>query len=134
MPDFENIHGFAALERLLVKMPDTVAKKVTVNGLKAGGRVLVKGMKQRAPRRTGKLADSPTVSSAAKVTKGQSHAAVGFKKPTSRRVHLTEFGTEHSAAQPFIRPTLDQDGAAAIKAIGENMGKGVEREARKLVK
>lgn len=132
MADFANIHGFAALESLLLKLPDTVAKKIAVNGLKAGGRILVKGMKQRAPRRTGKLAESPTVSSASKVTKGKSHAAVAFRKPTSRRVHLTEFGTQHSAAHPFIRPTLDQDGPQAIKAIGENMGKGVEREARKL--
>src|SRR5687768_12932593 len=97
------IRGAAQLERLLIKLPDEVAKKVTVNGLKAGGRVLVKGMKARAPKRTGKLAASPTVSSAAKATKHRSHAVVGFRKPTSRRVHLTEFGTEDTPAKPFIR-------------------------------
>lgn len=134
MPDYENMRGFAAVERLLVKMPEVVAKKVSVGSLRAGGRVLVKGMKERAPRRTGKLAESPTVSSAAKATKGKAHVVVGFRKPTSRRVHLAEFGAEHSAATPFIRPTLDQDGPAAIRAIGENMGRGVEREARKLAK
>lgn len=126
------IKGFKELERLLNQLPERVAKRVTVNGLKAGGRILVKGMRQRAAKRTGKLALSPVVSSASKVTKGKSQAAVAFRKPVSRRVHLTEFGTEHSRAQPFIRPTIDQDGPAAIKAIGENMGKGVEREARKL--
>lgn len=132
MADFENLHGFGALENLLKKLPEKVAKRVTVNGLKAGGRVLAKGMKERAPRRTGKLAESPTVSSAAKVTKDKAHAVVGFRKPTSRRVHLTEFGTEHSVAKPFIRPTLDQDGAKAIQVIGENMGKGIVREAGKI--
>jgi len=128
------VTGHKELERLLKLLPDRMAKRVVVNGLKAGGRVLVKGMKQRAPRRTGQLAASPTVSSAAKSTKGQAHAVVGFRKPTSRRVHLTEFGTEHSVAQPFIRPTLDQDGEAAIGKIGENMGVGLEREARKLAR
>jgi HK97 gp10 family phage protein len=132
MPDF--VLGHRELESLLRKLPEKVAKRVTVNGLKAGGRVLVKGMKARAPRRTGQLADSPTVSSAAKVTQGRSQASVAFKKPVSRRVHLTEFGTEHSRAEPFIRPTLEQDGREAIKVIGENMGKGVEREARKMAK
>ena len=132
MPDF--VLGHRELESLLRKLPEKVAKRVTVNGLKAGGRVLVKGMKARAPRRTGQLADSPTVSSAAKVTQGRSQASVAFKKPVSRRVHLTEFGTEHSRARPFIRPTLEQDGREAIKAIGENIGKGVEREARKMAK
>lgn len=128
------VRGFKELERLLNLLPERAAKNVTVNALKAGGRVLVKGMKARAPERTGKLKASPTVSSASKVTKGRSQAAVGFKKPTSRRVHLTEFGTEHSPAQPFIRPTIDQDGARAVKAIGESMGKGVVREALKLRK
>ena len=128
------IRGLKELERLLNQLPEKVAKRVTVNGLKAGGRVLVKGMKARAPVRTGKLKISPVVSSASKVTKGRSNAAVGFRTPTSRRVHLTEFGTEHSAAKPFIRPTIDQDGAEAIRKIGEAMGRGVEREARKLAK
>lgn len=126
------VKGFAELERLLVRLPDAIAKKVTVNGLKAGGRVLVKGMKARAPRLTGKLADSPMVTSSKKSTKNKGQAVVGFKKPTSRRVHLTEFGTEHSKAEPFIRPTIEQDGQTAIGKIGEFIGKGVEREARRL--
>ena len=130
MADF--LTGFYELERLLVKMPEAVAKRVTVNGLKAGGRVLAKGMKARAPRKTGALAASPVVTSSRKSTKGKGHAVVAFRQPVSRRVHLTEFGTEHSRAEPFIRPTLDQDGPQAVKAIGESMGKGVEREARKL--
>ena len=131
MADY-HMKGFSELETLLKKLPDAMAKGVVVNGLKAGGRVLVKGMKARAPRRTGALAASPVVSSSKKATKGQAHAVVAFKKPVSRRVHLTEFGTEHSRAKPFIRPTIDQDGQTAIKAIGEAMGKGIERTARKL--
>ena len=130
MADF--VLGAKELERVLKQLPDVVAKKVTVNGLKAGGRVLVKGIKARAPRRTGELAASPVVSSSSKATRGETLAVVGFRKPVSRRVHLTEFGTENSPAQPFIRPALDEDGPAAIRQIGENMGRGVEREARKL--
>ena len=126
------LHGFKELENLLRKLPEETAKKVTINGLKAGGRVLVKGMKERVPVKTGKLRDSITVTSSEKVTKDRSMAAVGFKKPTSRRAHLTEFGTEHSKAEPFIRPTLDIDGSAAIEAIGKNMGAGIAREARRL--
>lgn len=126
------VTGSKELERLLNQLPEKVAQNVTVNGLKAGGRILVKGMKARAPRRTGALAKTPVVSSSKKATRRESHAVVAFLKPVSRRVHLTEFGTEHSAAQPFIRPTLDQDGARAIKAIGESIGKGVERQARKM--
>ncbi len=102
--------GFRELESLLKRLPEAAAKRVVVNGLKAGGRVLVKGMKQRAPKLTGKLAKSPVVTSSKKSTKGKGQAVVAFRQPTSRRVHLTEFGTEHSPAQPFIRPTIQQDG------------------------
>lgn len=130
MADF--VLGAKALEKLLKQLPEAVAKRVTVNGLKAGGRVLVKGMKARAPRRTGALAASPVVSSSSRATRGEALAVVAFLTPVSRRVHLTEFGTEDTPAQPFIRPTLDEDGALAIRQIGENMGRGVEREARKL--
>lgn len=131
MPEF--VFGHIEIERMLNQLPEATAKKITVNALKAGGRVLVKGMKQRAPKKTGRLAASPTVSSAAKATKNQANAVVGFKKPVSRRVHLTEYGTERSRAEPFIRPTIEQDGPAAIKQIGELLGRGIEREARKLV-
>lgn len=131
MADF-TVKGFAELESLLKKLPDTVPKKVTILSLRAGGRVLVKGMKSRVPVRTGKLRDSITVTTAAKVTKNRSNASVGFKKPVSRIAHLIEFGTKHSKAEPFIRPTIDQDGQEAITAIGKNMGAGIEREARKL--
>ena len=126
------VTGHKLIEDLLKRLPEEVAKKVTVNGLKAGARVIAKGMKQRVPVKTGKLRESITVSSSNKSTRGKGLVVVGFKKPTSRRAHLTEFGTEHSRAEPFIRPTLDEDGAAAIKQIGEAMGRGVEREARKL--
>lgn len=128
------VTGYKELERVLKQLPDALAKRVVLNGLRAGGRVLVKGMKERAPVRTGELAASPVVTTAGKATRGKGHAVIGFRKPTSRRVHLTEFGTENAPAQPFIRPTLDEDGAEAIKKIGEIMGRGVEREARKLAK
>jgi HK97 gp10 family phage protein len=129
-----NIRGAREVENLLRQLPEKAAKRVTTNALKAGARVLVKGIKARARKRTGELARSPVVTSAAKVTDGRGLVSIGFRTPVSRRVHLTEFGTEHSPAQPFIRPTLDQDATVAVKAIGENIGKGVVREARRLAK
>jgi HK97 gp10 family phage protein len=98
------IRGAKELQKLLKALPQRVAKRVTVNGLRAGGRVIANGMKQRVPVRTGDLRDSIIVSSAAKATRGKSNVVVGFRTPTSRRAHLVEFGTEHSAAEPFMRP------------------------------
>ena len=127
-----DVHGFRELEALLKKLPDEIAKKVVVNGLKAGGRLLVKGMKARVPVKTGKLRDSIVVTTSRKSIKGKGHAVIAFKKPTSRRVHLTEFGTQHSKAEPFIRPTLDAEGQSAIAEIGKSLGSGVVKEAQRL--
>ena len=126
------LQGAPELEKLLKQMPERLAKNVTTNGLRAGARVIAKGMKQRVPVRTGELRDSIVVSSAKKATKNRSNVVVGFKTPTSRRAHLTEFGTEKAPAQPFIRPTIDQDGSEAIAEIGKVMAKGVAREAAAL--
>lgn len=128
------VFGDKAIEDLLRKLPEKVAQRVTVNALRAGGRIVAKGMQQRVPVKTGKLKRSITVSSARKATKSQAHVVVGFRKPTSRRAHLTEFGTENARAQPFIRPTLEQDGEKVVRQIGENMGKGIVREAVKMRK
>lgn len=123
--------GAPEIEALLKSLPEKVAKRLMLNGLRAGGRVVAKGMRERVPKRTGNLAKSITVSSAAKVTKGKAHVVVGFKKPTSRRAHLTEFGTEHSQAKPFIRPALEEDGEKAIRQIGEIVARGLVREAKR---
>lgn len=121
--------GAPEIELMLKSLPEKVAKRLMLNGLRVGARVVAKGMRQRAPKRTGKLAKSVTVSSAAKVTRGKAHVVVGFRKPTSRRAHLAEFGTEHSEAKPFIRPTLEEDGEQAIRQIGEIVARGLVREA-----
>jgi HK97 gp10 family phage protein len=127
-----DVRGFSELEELLKKLPDEIAKKTVVNGLKAGGRLLVKGMKARVPVKTGKLRDSIVVTTSRRSTKGKGQAVIAFRKPVSRRVHLTEFGTKHAKAHPFIRPTLDTEGAAAIEAIGKALGSGVVKAAQGL--
>lgn len=76
----------------------------------------------------GSLRDAITVISA-KGSETEVRAAIGFKKPVSRRAHLTEFGTSHSAAEPFMRPALDGAGEQAIDTAGKELWKGIEAAA-----
>lgn len=46
---------------------------------------------------------------------------MGFKPPISRRAHLTEFGTVHAAARPFMRPALDSKAGEAIRKMGAEL-------------
>jgi HK97 gp10 family phage protein len=43
-----------------------------------------------------------------------------------------EFGTRNMQAQPFVRPALDAESGRAVREIGKALGRGVEREAKKL--
>lgn len=130
------IAGAAEMERLLKLLPERVAERVTKNALRAGARVIRDEAKDRVPVDTGDLRDSVVVRSPTQRQRkhGAALVVVGFEKPISRRAHLTEFGTQHQPAQPFLRPAVDEGGRRAIDAIGKSMTRGINREAKKLAK
>lgn len=144
--------GAKEIENLLKRLPERVAKNVTTGALRAGAAViarqaranvrnspsidsglLVRNITSRARKRSKKGSAVVSVGVARKtamvVRKGREKAV---KVSPARYAHLVEFGTEHSPAEPFLRPALDEKGDEAIARIGAAMGKGIEREARKL--
>lgn len=73
-------------------------------GLERVAKDVAEEMRQRAPRRTGALANAITTGEGAD-EKGR-FVDIGTK---SRRFFywiFEEFGTEHAPAQPFVRPSL----------------------------
>jgi len=119
------VSGLKDIQKVLDRLPAKIEKRVHKNGLRAAARVIAKDAKDRVPVDQGDLKDSIVVKTQRK------RIVVGFEKPTSRRAHLTEYGTKHAKAQPFMRPALDAKGPEAIKKAGEIMGRAVEREAAK---
>jgi HK97 gp10 family phage protein len=130
MVDRLEVKGGKALERALLRLPKELDRaRVTTNALAAGGRVIRDEAKLAVPVETGELRDSIVV----RRVRGQAgHVVVGFLKPTSRRAHLTEFGTSTASARPFMRPALDVSGRAAINEIARALRKGIDRVAAKL--
>ncbi|WDI31595.1 HK97 gp10 family phage protein [Hyphococcus flavus] len=127
------LEGVDELEKVFKRLPEKLRTKVILNAVRAGGRVIRNEAKARAPRDTGELARSITVATVKKKRRNEnSLVRVGFKKPTSRRAHLAEYGTSTQAAQPFMRPALDTKGEAAIQAITEKVAEGMAKEAAKL--
>jgi len=45
-----------------------------------------------------------------------------------------EFGTRHIPAQPFLRPALESNRAVFIRVFGQELGRHIEREGRKIGK
>jgi HK97 gp10 family phage protein len=57
---------------------------------------------------------------------------VGIERPASRYAHLAEFGSSRQAAEPYLRPSLDEESETALRVMQDAMKAGIEREIAKL--
>lgn len=153
--------GFAEMQKVLAEMPNAVRNRVTMNALRAGGRVLRAEMKLKVPKKTGELNKSINVTTYTSRKAGERAVAVGVRGKEGPLAHLVEFGTaphpikpkkgkvlayvdggqqrfaaavKHPGAKPhpFVRPATDTKGKEAVERIRDNMGAGIIREAEKL--
>lgn len=129
------IDGAAEMVRLLKELGPRVADRVGDQALRAGAKPIVTRAKELAPVLTGQLRDD-IAAEIERQGKGSDtrRIEIGVRKPTSRRFHLSEFGTAHNPAHPFMRPALDEKASPALDEMGRVLAKGIEREAIKLVK
>jgi HK97 gp10 family phage protein len=124
------LEGVAELERAMKEFGPRFTNNVSGRALRAMAKPIVRRARELVPVDTGLLKKSITTKSH-RVRNGQRTIDVGFRNPTSRRVHLTEYGTVHSAPRPFMRPALDEQGQRALDEMGRVLGEGIEREAGK---
>jgi HK97 gp10 family phage protein len=98
------------------------------HALAAGGEVLLAGMKRRVP--VGKAPDDPHPGNLKRTLRidgphrdGNFHyilvGLVNANADTARYGTAQEYGTARMAAQPYIRPTIDEDKGKAGKAMLE---------------
>ncbi len=95
---------------------DTAADRA----LAAGGAVLVEGMRQRVAKDTHNLENHITCTEP--VQDGNFHfIEVGLNKGvdanTARYGNVQEFGSAHTPAHPYVRPTTDEDMGKARAAM-----------------
>lgn len=91
--------------------------------LLAGAQVAQAGMKRRAPKDTHNLEEHVKIKGP--ITNGTKHSIdVGLihdksytDEETARYGNAQEYGTSSMPAQPFIRPTMDEDRAKISKAM-----------------
>jgi len=126
------IKGAKEMEAALKDFGPKVASRLGDRALRAAARPIIKDAKLRVPVRTGELRRSITAVTASRGRRdNQRQVQIGFKRPTSARAHLVEFGTSKMAAQPFMRPALDTQAAAALQAMAETLADGIAREEYK---
>lgn len=126
MADSIQIQGAKALDAALGQLADHIQAEILTLAAKAGAEVLQAGMARRAPRRTGELAEGIGI----KVQETAEGALVDIG-PTKEAFYgmFQELGTVRHAAHPFMRPTMDEDGAAAVAEVARVLKAEIETRA-----
>ena len=120
MPRVVNgIQGLRDIVNKLEGLPPKVETRVVKVALYAGAVVLRDMARARVPVSTGALKARIIAKSrpirrgvfwaSAGVAKGEFTSGPRAGRQPRRYAHLVEFGTAHSAAQPFMRPALDRE-------------------------
>lgn len=133
------IEGLKELDRALKQLPKATAKRVLRAALKKAGQPIAADAASRAPRLTGRLAESVTVKTT--LTKGQRRksrkekgAVVMFIGATRPTAHLIEFGTQKMAARPFLRPAWDSGKMQVLATMKKELWKAIQKAAKRLAK
>ena len=111
--------GFDEYIEALIKAGDQV-DETAQEALQAGAEVLLAGMQRRVTVLTGHLKSKLSISGP--YQDGSDHFVyIGLNKgidaETAREAVANEYGTSVMAAQPFIRPTVAEDGTRARAAM-----------------
>ena len=111
--------GFTEALEVLAEMGRDVSPIID-EALEAGGGVLLDGMQRRAPKDTGNLHDKLALEGPKQ--DGNYHfvrvgMASDIDAETARYGTAQEYGTANRAAQPYIRPTIDEDMKAARRKM-----------------
>ena len=121
------VSGFEELDRALKRTEDAVGGQALSSAVAKGAETVVQSAKERAPRKTGKLAESISYR-VGKVSASGATAKIGPKG-----VHYAlyvELGTEKLTAKPFLRPALFGRRTAATDAIGKSLWAFIRRVLR----
>jgi len=146
-PIFQGIRGLAELTRQLKRLEGMSGSRETVQeACRAALRPIVDRARMLAPRASGVLADSigiqaqgsgaPTTSSRAIMVSLGHTDEPGSQVTGAGRIlalwrwHFAEFGTQHSAARPFLRPAWDQTINQAKSILKSEMQKAVDEALR----
>ena len=139
------ITGIKELKRAMDKLPDELKKGAERRVLGAGAKPIVKAARSKVPKQSGLLRKS--IGQKVKKTKGEYSARIGprtnmggmvvrdgvsrFSDP-NKYSHLVEYGTSHSAPQPFIRPAVESAKSEVVSAMAVGLDKHLTSAVRRI--
>lgn len=138
------VGGLRELDAALGQLPKATGKAVLRRTLKKAGQPIANDAEAKAPRLTGALQISIGVGT--KLTRRQSklHRKMFKDDKASAEVFVragglaqatqTEFGNEHQAAEPYMRPAWDGNKDRALDTIKTELGAEIMKAAQRLAK
>jgi HK97 gp10 family phage protein len=112
------VRGGAELQRNLSRLAGAERRRAQQDGLEAGARIVETHAKINAPVDTGFLRNSITVDSV--------NAMEAIIAPHTDYAEFVEFGTSRMAAQPYMRPALDEHEGEIVQAVRDTVAAFVE--------
>lgn len=137
--EFFKLEGLSDLDKALSELPKATARNVLLRTLKEQGQPIADDGEARAPKLTGGLADSYTVSTKLsrrqkKRHKKESHVEV-FIGPTPHAKSVqTEFGNAHQAPEPHLRPAWDANVTRVLEGITKSLADQIEKARARLAR
>jgi len=123
-----SIQGIEELTEKAEKIAVSVSNKNMGEGLLKQAEMVRDRLKQRAPLGpTGNLRRSPMAKLMPEKSNFPAIAIAGIDRKIAPHAHLVEFGTSHSAPNPFFRPTIDEMKSGILKNIGEDAKSRIEK-------
>lgn len=110
--------------------------RVARRAARAGAKVAQKAIKAKARKRTGKMARGVIlrsertrngVATVSVVMSTKKYMDGDQSKNAAQVANYFEHGTEHIAADPFIRPAFDESEEGQVSALLDEAGAGIDR-------
>ncbi|PZR07075.1 MAG: hypothetical protein DI536_28890 [Archangium gephyra] len=145
------IQGLKQLDKQLKHLAEDTRPKVLKAAVRAAFKPVVTAAMAKVPVDTGELRAGITVATGQKdktvaagiviannttAMKQARVAAAAFgeeqlRGAPARRWHLTELGTKTQAAQPFLRPALDENASTVSERLKEELQKRIDKAIKK---
>lgn len=132
------VEGLRELEKALSDLPKSTGKRIARQVLLEAAQPIADAGEANAPVLTGGLRESYGVG--VKLTRRQSKAnkkespVEVYAGPNNPAAIQTEFGNEHQAAEPHLRPAWDAQKQKALEIIKTRMWEKVEAAAQRLAR
>ena len=133
------VKGLKELDEALSELPKATARNVMLRTLKEQGAPIRDAGEARAPRLTGGLKQSYTVSTKlSRRQKKQNRKASDVEVyigpgPAPKGVQ-TEFGNAHQAAHPHLRPAFDTNVMKVLDGIAASLAAQIEKARARLAR